>query len=264
MQMIEFTVVDHQRHWISQYSKIQLRLPLPEEQSAIAAILSDMDSEIDVLTAKLNKAKLIKQGMMRELLAGRIRLVHTYPIQNEFGISEYMVILAIITKLFTDDSMKFLKHMRYQKLVYLYLVYKKAKTGIFEKWDYGPFSKELAYTVVPKAENEKSYIVTDNDKNICVGKNISEAVEKAVNKGYYKTAERLAEEIRYKKDTELIVLATVIESIKDLEISQKAISLQTVKEYIGSISIWKPKLSLEYFTDFAIDKSIKEYYDFFK
>jgi type I restriction enzyme S subunit len=245
--------------------KITFNFPSDEqEQPAIAAILSDMDAEIESLIAKLNKAKLIKQGMMQELLTGRIRLVSTYPIQNEFGIPEYMVILAIITKLFTDKGMKFLKHMRYQKLVYLYLVYKKAKTDIFEKWDYGPFSKELAYTVVPKAENEKLYIATDDNKNICIGKNINEAVENAINRGYYKGAEQLAGKIRYKKDTELEVLATVIESIRDLEISQNAISLQTIKEYIGSIPIWKPKLSLEYFTDLAIDKSIKEYYGFFK
>jgi type I restriction enzyme S subunit len=45
------------------------------EQTAIAAILSDMDAEIDALEAKLSKALSIKQGMMQELLTGRIRLV---------------------------------------------------------------------------------------------------------------------------------------------------------------------------------------------
>jgi type I restriction enzyme S subunit len=74
MQTVKFTVVDHQRHWISQYSKIQVRIPPSKEQTAIAAVLSDMDAEIDALTAKLHKAKLIKQGMMQELLTGKIRL----------------------------------------------------------------------------------------------------------------------------------------------------------------------------------------------
>lgn len=46
-----------------------------EEQSAIAAILSDMDAEIGALEAKLAKARQLKQGMMQELLTGRIRLV---------------------------------------------------------------------------------------------------------------------------------------------------------------------------------------------
>lgn len=46
-----------------------------EEQSAIATILSDMDAELAVIETKLVKARQIKQGMMQELLTGRIRLV---------------------------------------------------------------------------------------------------------------------------------------------------------------------------------------------
>jgi len=34
-----------------------------------------MDAEIDALQARLDKARQIKQGMMQELLTGRIRLV---------------------------------------------------------------------------------------------------------------------------------------------------------------------------------------------
>jgi type I restriction enzyme S subunit len=49
--------------------------PKLEEQTAIASILSDMDAEIEALEQKLNKYKAIKQGMMQELLTGRIRLI---------------------------------------------------------------------------------------------------------------------------------------------------------------------------------------------
>ena len=49
--------------------------PCIEEQTAIAAILSDMDTEITALEDKLAKARHLKQGMMQELLTGRIRLV---------------------------------------------------------------------------------------------------------------------------------------------------------------------------------------------
>ncbi len=45
------------------------------EQTRIATVLSDMDSELDALGQKLNKARQIKQGMMQELLTGRVRLV---------------------------------------------------------------------------------------------------------------------------------------------------------------------------------------------
>lgn len=55
----------------------QLPIPLPpvSEQLAIASALSMMDSEISVLEQKREKTKLLKQGMMQELLTGRIRLV---------------------------------------------------------------------------------------------------------------------------------------------------------------------------------------------
>ena len=46
-----------------------------EEQTAIATILSDMDTEIQALEQRLGKTRQIKQGMMQELLTGRIRLI---------------------------------------------------------------------------------------------------------------------------------------------------------------------------------------------
>jgi type I restriction enzyme, S subunit len=60
----------------TQLSAFEIKLPKEKpEQTAIAAILSDMDAEIAALEAKLVKARLVKQGMMQELLTGRIRLV---------------------------------------------------------------------------------------------------------------------------------------------------------------------------------------------
>lgn len=46
-----------------------------EEQKAIAQILSDMDYEIEALETQLQKTQNLKQGMMQELLTGKIRLV---------------------------------------------------------------------------------------------------------------------------------------------------------------------------------------------
>ena len=45
------------------------------EQTAIATVLSDMDAEIAALEARRDKTRALKQGMMQELLTGRIRLV---------------------------------------------------------------------------------------------------------------------------------------------------------------------------------------------
>lgn len=49
--------------------------PTLAEQKAIAAVLSDMDAEIEALEAKRAKYESIKQGMMQELLTGRTRLI---------------------------------------------------------------------------------------------------------------------------------------------------------------------------------------------
>lgn len=48
-----------------------------QEQSAIASILTSMDDEITALEAKKVKCEQIKQGMMQQLLTGKIRLVET-------------------------------------------------------------------------------------------------------------------------------------------------------------------------------------------
>lgn len=59
--------VDFENFWIP--------IPSLQEQDAIATVLSDMDAEITALEKQRDKTKAIKQGMMQELLTGRIRLV---------------------------------------------------------------------------------------------------------------------------------------------------------------------------------------------
>lgn len=68
------TTVKH----LSHFDVEELELTFPEEikeQQAIAQVLSDMDNDIEQLEKKLSKYQQIKQGMMQELLTGRIRLV---------------------------------------------------------------------------------------------------------------------------------------------------------------------------------------------
>ena len=59
----------------SALAAIEISLPPIPEQSAIAAVLSDMDREIAALQARYEKLKAIKQGMMQALLTGQVRLV---------------------------------------------------------------------------------------------------------------------------------------------------------------------------------------------
>lgn len=61
--------------YLGAISDIEVYMPCcVKEQQAIAQVLSDMDSEIEQQEKKLAKYQQIKQGMMQELLTGRIRL----------------------------------------------------------------------------------------------------------------------------------------------------------------------------------------------
>jgi type I restriction enzyme, S subunit len=80
-QLMKKQIHEHLGATINQITNKSLNsflIPIPPtkgEQEAIAAILSDIDTEITALETKLTKARYLKQGMRQELLTGRIRLV---------------------------------------------------------------------------------------------------------------------------------------------------------------------------------------------
>lgn len=60
----------------SHVKNVQINLPPTEtEQIEISSILSDIELEIDKLEQTFSKYQMLKQGMMQELLTGKIRLV---------------------------------------------------------------------------------------------------------------------------------------------------------------------------------------------
>ncbi|MCY3675095.1 MAG: restriction endonuclease subunit S [Paracoccaceae bacterium] len=59
------------------FSKLSFKTPELEEQTAIAEVLSDMDTELYAFEQHLSKTRCLKIGMMQELLTGRIRLIKT-------------------------------------------------------------------------------------------------------------------------------------------------------------------------------------------
>ena len=75
IQLIQCPIGEHKRHYISEFQKIELPFPEYDEQIAIVAMLSDLDAAIATLDKRLNKTRALKQGMMQELLTGRIRLI---------------------------------------------------------------------------------------------------------------------------------------------------------------------------------------------
>lgn len=60
----------------TQINNFSMYIPSSEaEQNAIASVLSDMNAEIEELKLKRNKYVAIRQGMMQQLLTGKIRLI---------------------------------------------------------------------------------------------------------------------------------------------------------------------------------------------
>ena len=56
-------------------AQLKAQLPPLKEQTAITAVLCDMDAEMAVLQQRRNKAWAVKQGMMQQFLTGQVRLV---------------------------------------------------------------------------------------------------------------------------------------------------------------------------------------------
>lgn len=52
-----------------------LKLPTLDEQNAVAEVIRDMSEELSRLQRRLAKSREIKQGMMQQLLTGKVRLV---------------------------------------------------------------------------------------------------------------------------------------------------------------------------------------------
>jgi len=50
-------------------------VPSLREQEEIGEALSAMDDELEVLTEQVSKLRMVKEGMMQDLLTGKVRLV---------------------------------------------------------------------------------------------------------------------------------------------------------------------------------------------
>jgi type I restriction enzyme S subunit len=59
----------------SSIESLEFSTPPVPEQTAIAAVLSNMDADLSALVARREKTRALKQGMIQELLTGRTRLV---------------------------------------------------------------------------------------------------------------------------------------------------------------------------------------------
>lgn len=86
--LLQFLQIDHTKHriealgeggvrvylWYDLFSKIKIKLPPIEEQTAIAQVLQTADKEISLLKGKAEKLREQKKGLMQQLLTGKKRL----------------------------------------------------------------------------------------------------------------------------------------------------------------------------------------------
>jgi len=261
--------------------------PTPDEQTAIAEILSDMDAEIAALEKKLNKARLIKQGMMQELLTGRIRLTEqetestpgtaaapkivelpkrepkTVAAQtggHNQQFDDAVMIAGIVNVLYSD---KFpLGRKKVQKCLYLLRRHQDESTAAFKKKAAGPYADEVRYRGGEPIAQSAKYIKTTTSKGkgttFARGDSMDKALGYIRNWGRQSDIQWVADNLRFKKVDDLELLATVDKAICDLTEAGTPISVASIKHLIATNEEWKAKLKKQTFSDANIARAIKE------
>ena len=252
-----------------------MKVPEITEQTAIAEILSDMDTEIDKLTARLNKLRGIKQGMMSELLTGRIRLVEqnaTVEVAEEIAptaqaapkghnqqFDDAVMIAGIVNVLYSD---KFpLGRKKVQKCLYLLRRHQDESTVAFKKKAAGPYADEVRYKGGEPIARSSKYITTTTAKKgttFACGDKISQALSYIESWGRQSDIQWVADNLRFKKVDDLELLATVDMAICDLTEAGTPVTVQSIKHLIATNTEWKAKLKKQTFSDKNTARAIQE------
>jgi len=251
-----------------------IKIPVPpfSEQQAIAKVLSDMDAEIEALERQREKAAAIKQGLMQELLTGRIRLVkRKTPVlriikgkrtQKQYSHSwafNEAVVIATLANRFADKRHP-LGRKRYTKLAYLLHRYANEDVGGYLPKAAGPYNPRTRYAGPEKIALEKDYVrwhIRGPYEGFVAGEKTAEA-EKYFRRWYGLKALQWLDQFRYKSNDELELLTTVDMAVEELKRAGKPITVETVKEFIRNEPEWTPKLERPFFSDDNIARAIKD------
>jgi len=248
---------------------IEVPFPPAAEQTAIAAVLSDMDAEIEALERRRDKAKSIKQGMMQQLLTGRIRLVKPQAPAVSIGTDtkaskphswafNEAVVISTLTKHFGKEEFP-LGRKGYTKLSYLLHRHAERQAEGYLKKAAGPYNPKTKYGGPERIALESGYI-RDHKRGPYTGliaaDNIAEA-EGYFEKWYGKNTIQWLEQFRFKKNDDLELLTTVDMAAEELRKTGKTVHVVGVKSVISSHPEWKAKLDREVFSDNNIVKAIE-------
>lgn len=270
--------------------------PTLAEQTAIAEILSDMDAELSALKKKLEKIRLIKQGMMDALLTGKIRLPEDKPnVQfTQRKEQEEILYAAEKTEEYTAESKKAKHHANSegyqdavilaalvhrfgtknfpftafdcQKFPYLFYRYMEGQTKGYRKFAAGPYNPALKYKTARPIALKKKYIQDHIGKyrGFISGINVQEALN-YFQQWYGNKPLAWFEQFRYipKRKDELELLTTTDMSMVEIRGEGRNITVQSVKELMKKNPEWKDKLNRPIFSDNNIERAIKWSYDLF-
>lgn len=242
-------------------------LPSMEEQIRIASILSDIDADIAVTEAKLYKVRQIKQGMMQELLTGRIRLITPVNTAIEtvrkkstqghnWQINE-AVVIAVLAKNFGNEAYP-LSRFRYTKLAYLLHRHVEQTAEGYLKKAAGPYNPRTRYKGPEAIAQNNGYIRTHTNglyEGFVASDNIAQA-DAYFDDWYGQGTLSWLEQFRYAKHNELEVLATVDMAVQDLCTAGALVTLCAVKDVIRRHPEWQAKLNRPAFADVYIEKAI--------
>ena len=259
----------------------EFTMPYPsrKERAMVAQTLSDMDSEIEQLEKKLAKYQQIKQGMMQELLTGRIRLVdadgkeqpkaqilqekQSQPAHNQH-FDDAVMIAGIVNAFYSEKYP--LGRKKVQKLLYLVRRKEQADISAFHKKAAGPYADEVRYKGgEPIAQKNKYIQVKRNEKGSCFEKGVQmqQALTYLKDWGKQADVDWLVSQFQYTSVNELELLATVDMAICDLRREGKEISVASIKDLIRSNKEWRDKLKKAYFKDADIQRAIKHCQELF-
>lgn len=251
-------------------SSISTSLPNEAEQTAIATVLSDMDAEIAALERRRDKTRAIKQGMMQQLLTGRVRLVkpEAPSKQSEAGSEttkahswafNEAVVIATLAKHFGREAFP-LGRKRYTKLSYLFHRHAERQVDGYLKKAAGPYNPKTKYGGPERIALESSYI-REHKNGPYTGFVAADSVDQAEDyfrKWYGPEAIQWLEQFRFKKNDELELLATVDMAVEELQASGRNVDVAAVKDAIRSHPEWEAKLDRATFSDAGIERAISQ------
>ena len=225
------------------------------EQIAIAEVLSDMDAELAALEQRRKKTRALKQGMMQELLTGRVRLVATPKPAHNWQINEAVIIGALTLQFGTEERP--LPRKRRVKLTYLLHRHAEGKAEGFLKKAAGPYNPKIKYQG-PEAIALKNGYVREHNNGTYVGFLAGERIAQAEQyfAEWYPGAKEWLEQFHFEKTDELELLTTVDMAMEDLRKSNRAVNLKAVKEVICTHPEWEAKLGRSVFSDSNIKRAI--------